>query len=152
MTGIEAPDYRICAVCGRTLDVFAEYEGSTLVSQRWMHGPQDQPEDHPAVPVTVAETAHVGRCDFCNVDYPSWELPARDFESPMGPMSAGAWSACDTCATYLRRGHWSGLIRHLSTIVAPRNGLTPTQFRAVITPYYNRLRKNVTGPVRRPTR
>lgn len=143
-------DFRACAICGRMLSHHTTLAGKSI---GWEHGAQEQPEDHPAVPVSLDQIELLGRCDFCNVDFPAWEVPARDFELPLpGQRSCGAWSACDTCADLLRRDRWAELLDRCARLGAERNGMSVQVVRALVGPLFRRLRKNITGPVRRVSR
>lgn len=137
-------ELRACAVCGRVLDYTS--------GKGWAHTFQDRlNEDHIAVPVTLDQISVIGRCDFCNVDFPAWEVPARDFPTPIGTMSSGPWAACDTDADLIRHNRWDALIQRIALLAAKRTGVHREIVKATLTPLYNRLRKNITGPVRRPT-
>ncbi len=133
---------RACAVCGRILNLYVSPEGQ----RSWLHTYADLPEDHPAVPVDLGDGIHTRpRCDFCDSEQPTWELPARSFTLPgltlpgptmPGPTMPGPtlaspdlglisgpvenashdnWAACDRCA-YLVEGHqWTALRRRALT-------------------------------------
>lgn len=137
-------DQRACAICGRVLD-YTSGKGWAHTFQDMMH------EDHIAVPVTLDQISVIGRCDFCNEDFPAWEVPARDFPTLIGTMSSGAWAACDIDADLIRHNRWDALLRRIAPLAAKKNNVPPELIRATIAPLYNRLRKNITGPVRRPT-
>lgn len=139
-----------CAVCGRILG---------KAPDGYIHPPADQPEDHPCVPVSLDQIESIGRCDFCNVDFPGWVVPARDFEMPTRGLktshahwSRGGWTACDACAALIRDNKWDGLLRRASRLAGERWGVPASLMRAKLDPLYNRIRKNVTGPVRRAER
>jgi hypothetical protein len=116
----------------------------------YQHGAHDQlTEDHPAVPVTLDEIEAIGRCDFCNADFPSWQLPCETFINPVGEMSVGAWAACDTCGDLISRNRWDTLLRRAAKFAAERNGLPEWLIRSQIEALYGMVRRNRTGPLER---
>lgn len=132
---------RVCAVCGRVLDF---YDGEDTRS--WLHSLQDRvPEDHPAVPVPLSDTEMIGRCDFCNVDFPRWVVPARSFEVLPGAMSNGDWAACDTCCEMISNRRWESIIRRAADHSAYREVMSQAAVRASLATLYSRLKRNITG-------
>ena len=145
---------RVCAVCGRILNVYVSPEGS----RSWLHTYADLPEDHPAVPVDLGDGIHPRpRCDFCDSEQPTWELPARSFILPglsSGPVedaSHGNWAACDRCAQLIERNQWTALRRRALAAWSGRAD-DSTQRAAVdrqLAQLYRQLRRNITGPAHR---
>ena len=145
---------RVCAVCGRILNVYVSPEGR----RAWLHTYADLPEDHPAVPVDLGDGIHPRpRCDFCDSEQPTWELPARSFILPglsSGPVedaSHGNWAACDRCAQMIDRNQWNALRRRALAAWSDRAD-DPTQQTAVerqLGQLYRQLRRNITGPAHR---
>lgn len=145
---------RVCAVCGRILNVYVSPEGR----RAWLHTYADLPEDHPAVPVDLGDGIHPRpRCDFCDSEQPTWELPARSFILPglsSGPVedaSHGNWTACDRCAQLIDRNQWNALRRRALAAWCDRAD-DPTQQTAVdrqLGQLYRQLRRNITGPAHR---
>lgn len=158
---------RACAVCGRILNVYVSPEGR----RAWLHTYADLPEDHPAVPVDLGDgISPRPRCDFCDSEQPTWELPARSFILPglssapvdssgpvdsCGPVdnaSHGAWAACDSCAHLIDRNQWTAL-RHRALTAWSKAVDDPAQQAVVdrqLGRLYRQLRRNITGPARRP--
>lgn len=147
---------RICAVCGRVLDLYGDV---------WSHGLSslDEPDirDHPAIPVRDDEVpaGHIRpRCDFCFADDPEFVLPVRTFSHGVvpgapewgGAESIGDWAACGNCAEQIQRNDWKGLLRRAMTGFEARHETTvePQAMRAMRS-MYRTLRKNVTGPLYR---
>ena len=128
------PNGLVCAVCARVLN-----HDSVL---GWVHALQDQPEDHPAVPVERSEIHVRGRCDFCSDENPSWSVPARDFDYFNGRGSHGDWAACDTCAQDITRNDWNSVLRR-AVALAPVDD--KAVYQAGLKMLYGRLRKNITG-------
>lgn len=145
----------VCAVCGRVLNRFEPDDGSENL---WVHSTQDNTpwsgEDHPAIPVPQSEMEGIGRCDFCNRDYPTWVIPALSFEYPglPGHFSDGDWAACDTCKVLIEKRRWETVIRRAveqTQSVLPREVL-----KAKLSTMYSRLARNITGqpyPIKRDT-
>lgn len=134
---------RICAVCGRVLT-------RVRTDGVWnhTHGLQDQPEDHPAVPVERGETAGIDRCDFCSADHPTWLLPVATFEVQSGVNSVGDWSACEVCVALIQANQWGRLTeRGLSTYTA-RHGEPVPGTRAELLRVHRAVRKNTIGAPR----
>lgn len=128
----------MCAVCGRVLD-YADGQG-------WMHSLQDQrSEDHPAVPVPFDSVPMRGRCDFCNLDYPTMIIPARNFEIMPGHMSNGDWGACDICCALIEGNRWNRLIDRAVQTTNSAGPMTQDQLRQSLAHLYKALRKNITG-------
>ena len=153
---------RVCAVCGRILNVYVSPEGR----RSWLHTYADLPEDHPAVPVDLGDGIHPRpRCDFCDSEQPTWELPARSFilPGPILPMSLpgtssgpvenashGNWAACDHCAHLIDRNQWTALRRRALAAWSDRDD--STQRAAVdrqLGQLYRQLRRHITGPAHR---
>jgi hypothetical protein len=132
-------------VCGRVLDRFEGDDGSI----EYIHTLQDRErgEDHPAVPATEAEIQTIGRCDFCNTDYPRWGIPARTFELPGTPghFSDGDWAACDTCKALIVKKHWDTLVRRATERSNYRTIMTKEVVRGMLATMYGHLRKNING-------
>lgn len=147
-------DQRVCAVCARVLD---RYANDKTDEEHWDHSLQDQPADHPPVPVMPEQVAGHYRCDFCNDDKesPGWVIPAKDFEMPAFPgsgrhdVSDGDWAACDECAAQIIDGQWGALINRLSTLAAARSKLPRDHLAVELARIYHRLRLNMTGPPRK---
>jgi hypothetical protein len=58
-------------------------------------------------------------CDFCSDPNPTWDYPARTFETaplPCGiPVSLGHWAACDVCHALIEQNDREGIIRRTVT-------------------------------------
>jgi hypothetical protein len=137
-------EIRVCAVCGRVLDRWEPDDGGAA---QYVHTYQDRKhEDHPAVPATLDEIPGIGRCDFCNNDYPTWVVPVNSFPMPglPGHNSDGDWAACETCKTLIVKSRWDTLARravdHSSDLRVPK-----VIIRAQLDTMYNRLRRNIKG-------
>jgi hypothetical protein len=98
---------RMCTTCGLVLTPW-EHDGKVT----WSHG---QPVDHETVvgPLVNPEL----RCDFCSSTDPKWNAECTPFlmRTNVGGFDVsaqddGAWAACDTCASYLRRKDWPRLL------------------------------------------
>lgn len=142
------PAMRACAVCGRVLDHYEETHGSPASETGgWIHSVQDREhgEDHPAVPVTLQEIEMIGRCDFCNVDFPRWVIPVRSFQLVPGSMSQGDWAACNTCCELIANRKWYALTKRAVEHSAHRGLMPDEQLRASLAILYSRVRKNITG-------
>lgn len=126
---------QVCAVCARVLNFDSAFG--------WAHAYQDQPEDHPAVPVDCSEVHVQGRCDFCSEEEPTWVVPAKDFEYFSGHGSHGDWAACRTCAHAIARHDWDTVLSRAEALV-PANDRA--DFRAGLKLLYSKLRVNLTGP------
>jgi hypothetical protein len=140
-----------CAVCHRVLDWVVERDGS---NGRWVHTFQDrQHEDHQ--PVWMPENPETEyRCDFCNVNGPTFVLPCSDFPYPIpGAISTGEWLACGTCGELISQGKWNELVERAITISPSvayqiREGLmNRQQSRELITKIYRLVRQHVIGPL-----
>lgn len=140
----EPREARGCAVCGRVLDYYAPSNGS---EGYWIHSGQDleNGEDHPAVPVSLAEIEAIGRCDFCNVDFPQWVVPAKSFEVLPGSMSHGDWGACNTCCELIATRRWETLIRRAAENSAYKDMMPPAALKASLASLYSKLKRNITG-------
>jgi hypothetical protein len=136
-------DIMVCAVCSRVLDRFEPEDGGV----EFLHTMQDRArEDHPAVPVPESQIQTIGRCDFCNTDYPVWVIPVLSFEMPglPGRFSDGDWAACDTCKALIAKNHWDTLVRRATE--RTDTSIIPAEIiRARLVTMYNRLRRNITG-------
>lgn len=73
------------------------------------------------MPVLASEVPYIGRCDFCNVDHPTWRVPASSFQVAPGHGSDGDWAACDSCVELVKVRNWSVLARR----AAPAPHLVP---------------------------
>lgn len=148
----EPREVRACAVCGRVLDYYSPTDPTEAGG--WIHSTQDRSEgeDHPAVPVSLAEVEAIGRCDFCNVDLPRWVVPARTFEVLPGSMSHGDWAACNTCCQLIATRRWETLIRRAAENSAYKDMMPPAALKASLASLYSKLKKNITGepiPIKR---
>lgn len=136
----------ICAICKRVLDIHLLDDGI-----HYRHTLQDETQDHEPVPTSPADDWSGGRCVFCNIGRPIFELPVRDFRVPVidGHMSHGNWSACDPCAGLIREGAWRILIQQAVIRAGQLSGGPPgpTQ-RSAIAELYRCVRENTTGPLR----
>ncbi|MGH3985857.1 MAG: hypothetical protein ACRDTZ_00875 [Pseudonocardiaceae bacterium] len=134
----------ICQTCGRVLaaKTFAE---QTVVYQ---HTFQDS-LDHDARPTPMPPDYEGGRCDFCNLDHPSFTVPARSFVTPnTGYGSRGDWAACATCATLIQRNQWTTLITRVVALAERDHGREVPTLRTELGGLYRRLRTNITGALR----
>ena len=141
---------RVCIVCGRPLD-YQEGVG-------WIHTLSSLPDetDHPVIPVLPEEAGEQvrARCDFCFADYPTWILPAEDWETiPEMSMSQGDWAACDACAACIQKNAWNRLLERVQVSYRARHGdLEPEVVEEVERAQkrlYRQLRKHATGALRR---
>jgi hypothetical protein len=143
-------DYKICAVCGRVLNLFTR-EGE----RTWLHALGDETVfDHPPVPIDPEEAPGQfrGRCDFCYAEEPTWQIPVRSFELEdlPGHGSAGDWAACDACMTLIERNDWNGLVRRVVTKWEQREGIAMLpEVQQSLRGLYRKIRRNITGAPRR---
>jgi hypothetical protein len=136
----------ICAICQRVLDIYMNEDGIY-----YLHTVQDETAEHEPVPTSPSDDWSGGRCDFCNTGRPDFELPVRDFRSPVldGHMSRGNWSACPACADLIRQNAWALLVQQAIARARQLNGIEfgPLQ-RAGVVELYRCVRENVAGPLR----
>jgi hypothetical protein len=141
-----------CAVCHRVLDWMQRSDGS---GGHWVHTAQDRSnQDHE--PVWAPEDAQTEyRCDFCNLNGPTFILPCSDFRIP-GPTkqhSVGEWLACGTCAPMVSNGEWTDLTERAITVspslsVGIQLGeLKRADVREWVTAMYRELRQHIIGPL-----
>jgi hypothetical protein len=146
MSSMHVEGRMVCAVCGRVLD-------QIMATGEWIHSiaTWDPDEvDHLPVPVEDTEIHTRERCDFCYGDGTVWVVPARDFLDRYGiGMSGGDWAACETCGQLLARNEWNGLMRRAKLSWEDRHGPMSPQVERDLRAQYRRLRKNITGAVRR---
>lgn len=129
----------MCAVCGRVLDHDSDLG--------WSHSLQDRiAEDHPAVPVPQGEVPIIGRCDFCNTDYPTMVVPARSFVVIGRNMSDGDWAACTVCGKLIARNAWIALIERVIRLSSNGALIPRAVLRQSLVTLYAKLRNNITGP------
>lgn len=105
-----------CAICHRVLDWETDKDGN---NGHWVHTTQDRKvEDH--APVWTPEDASTQyRCDFCNVNDPSFELPCEDFVIPLldgHHHSVGEWMCCGECAPLVSSGDWDTLMSRVMKV------------------------------------
>lgn len=151
-SSVRLGDQRVCAVCARVLDRHTDTRDGPVI--KWEHALQDQPADHPPIPVRPEDIHAQYRCDFCNEDAttPGWVVPAKDFEMPGGSafgMSDGDWGACEACVKLIEADDWTDLI---ARVVSGKGnqGDAPDDVVAVhLARIYHRLRANMTGPPRK---
>lgn len=147
---------RVCAVCARTLECVVPTENGRDLPElaSWRHGIQDSPADHPAVPVEAGEIHAAMRCDFCNVEDPSWDVPVADFtmssyEDQPREDSAGGWAACARCAELIQSNQWSALLRHaVASFMMKHPDAEEAEVWADVGKLYRDLRRNMLGPPR----
>jgi hypothetical protein len=141
----------ICTTCNRVLRTITDVHGLTLA-----HGEQD-PDDHPVVPVLAPEGWADGRCDFCNGQPVTHVVPARDFTYPPVPgqpagyshRSRGDWAACPACVELVIRDQWTLLRgRYRLGFEAQSGSAMPDVIDALIARLHGRLRANITGAPR----
>jgi hypothetical protein len=145
---LDPADQRLCAICVRSLALFEP--ASRRMPSAWIHGLADQPEDHSAVPVRVAELGQIRAvCDFCSAERPQWIVPARSFDESSIPglatagRSVAAWSACDQCKVLVERNQWTALQERVL-------GPSASDFaRHAVGKLHRLLRGNITGPPQR---
>jgi len=140
-----------CAICHRVLDWETDLDGS---NGHWVHTFQDRlVEDHE--PVWAPEgTDTEFRCDFCNLNGPTFFLPCSDFQYPsqMG-VSVGEWLACGECAPLISQGQWLAVGERAITVSPTiayqiREGLMSRhQARELINKIYRLVREHATGPL-----
>lgn len=140
----------VCAVCGRVLDRFEDDENGQVSFQHTLQDSGPDGEDHPAIPIPDREMNQeqkIGRCDFCNTDYPTWGIPARAFPMPdlPGHFSDGDWAACEFCKTLIVKNHWDTLTRRATENYRSNMPVPKEILRAKLAMMYNRLRKNING-------
>jgi hypothetical protein len=147
MISLNPEDQHCCAVCGLMLDLFEP--ASQRLPSAWVHPTQDLPEDHPAVPVRVADLPSIrSHCDFCSADAPRWIVPARSFTEPFLPgatlagSSVGAWAACDVCVDYIRLDRWNALQKRVLSLLGS-NELAMAE--RALSKLYRLLRSSITG-------
>lgn len=144
-----------CATCRRVLEDVT-YLGSVVGYQ---HPAFEAAAGHPPRPVPARELLDPGeRCDFCGGWGPTWELPARNFDTlragesdiyPGGLRSIGPWLACDECGAFLRRNDWNGLTARAVVEHERMAGQRDTYRNRTIRRVHADLARNVIGPVRR---
>lgn len=142
-----APPQRTCAVCTRILNVYEHPDGT----HTWVHGLQDETEDHPAVPVAPNTLPTAYRCDFCNMDESAYILPSRDFPLPGAPntMAGEDWSACAECARLIDLNQWSALMRRSMSHWKIQHGEEMSDTRkASLGILWRALRKHITGTLK----
>jgi hypothetical protein len=61
-------------------------------------------------------------CDFCSGGSPVWFYLAEDFAIPGGAMSAGGWTACESCHACIERGDRETLHRQVIERFRRRHG------------------------------
>ncbi|HEX5119836.1 MAG TPA: hypothetical protein VFW65_32015 [Pseudonocardiaceae bacterium] len=135
---------KVCATCGSALNSIIDEDGAGYIHPALA--------DHSHEPVPIDPPAGwTGECDFCGAKRPTFVLPAASFELPRpGQYSEGNWAACDACASLLRTGSWSGLMGRTVRQFRRRWGFPmPAGMRFALHALHQRLRNNVTGPVRR---
>lgn len=135
----------ICKTCRKVLNTYTDMSGVAYV-----HSAQD-PDDHPVVPVPAPPDYAEGQCDFCSGTPPTHVLPARSFTVPFDAhQSSGAdgWAACAKCADLIERNEWSRLVVRAARAVEEQHGIPAWFVAASMSELYQRLRANVTGPLR----
>ena len=140
----DPPPIMVCQICNRVLDFYQVLNNPA--ASEWRHTSQDE-HDHTPVPVLMATSNVIPRCDFCNVDVTretEWTVPTKTFEMPYpkywnGPaqFSEGDWCACNDCAGYILLDDWDGLLKKIS--------MGETADAAVLQPLYVKIRENVTA-------
>lgn len=91
----------------------------------------------------------IGRCDFCNVDFPRWVVPADSFEVLPGSMSHGDWAACNACCELISNRRWEALAAQNSAYLAT---MPQAALKASLASLYSKLKRNITGepyPIKR---
>lgn len=141
-----------CGVCHRVLDWETDLDGS---NGHWVHTWQDRArEDHK--PEWVPESIDTEyRCDFCNLNDPTFVLPCSDFHVPnsRNQNSVGEWLACGTCAPMISNDMWADLVERVVTtspsltLAIALGEATRSNAREQITMMYRELRKNIQGPL-----
>ena len=142
---------RVCAVCGRALD---HVRDKSTGEETWIHGAWERftgaEDDHPVVPVKRGEVMARDRCDFCLAEDAPWALPVKAFEMDQALSMNPDWMACDDCAACIERNDWRGLRNRALAAWEQRHGMTaPAEIRDGISAQYLKVRKNVTGALRR---
>jgi len=137
---------RMCLVCGRIL---THVEGGG-----WTHGLQDEPADHPAIPVIPTEVPGQlrARCDFCSDEDPPYVIPAESFDIDLVGLpveaaqgSHGDWAACERCAALVDAGRWADVLRASVRGWESRNGPMHPAIKAYIARLHRQLSKHITG-------
>jgi hypothetical protein len=123
----------------------------------WVHEFLGFDEDHPAVPVEQDEIHTQYRCDFCNVDDPTFKLPttsfdAGQFELPFGITDVASgqnFLACEPCAQLIDKNQWSSLLMRVTKSWEDRHGNPmPDVAKTALSRYYRKLRRNITGSLK----
>lgn len=135
------PRLRKCATCGRVLEFVqsARYYRHTSTDRR--------NEDHPPVPVPLAEGPTRGRCDFCFAEDPAWVLPVRQFKALPHDESSPDWATCTDCKVLIEANQWNALLRRAVVSWESRNGRAPDLLVLNLKLLYRDVRKNVTGGI-----
>lgn len=137
-----------CAVCGHVVMTHAEAINGVELRRTWTH--TLTADDHPVVPVPVAEIRTNFRCDFCMADHSRWLLPVNSFkmieDGREHYSSETDWAACDVCADALRINDWQKLVYRAAKTHKDRGG--PIRDKNVWVNMYAMLRPHITGPVR----
>lgn len=137
--------FRICAVCQRVLNRHVH----PLLGEHWEHTLQEELDTtsrHDPVPIVMPADYGQGRCDFCNTDWPRYEVPAEDFTMRANYRSRGNWAACAACADLVRTGEWEQLLQQrVVALHAQRDRpMNRTQVREV-RKLYRTLARHITG-------
>ncbi len=137
----------ICAVCGRPLDTYRDYDTQEV---SYAHTRPLERDDHVAVPVPVGQVPVVARCDFCDASDPSYVVVANSFVLPelghvagvgtVDQHSHGNWAACAACAKLVERGAWGQLVTRVKQTAPAELRSTP---RRVYLAMYEALAPNV---------
>jgi len=139
----------ICKVCRNALSLHINVESGAS----WHHEFVDQALDfdHAVEPIDAPDDWR-GRCDFCTAGVPEFVLPVRAFSFPDMPerMSSEDWAACAQCAELLDRNSWNGILRRAMISHEIRHGVPLSSDQVqLLSAMYRKLRKNVTGSLRR---
>lgn len=119
----------------------------------YVHASSETNADHAAVPEPFDPANAVYKCDFCGVERQdvteAYTLPANDFPDPVIPnaWARGGWCACPLCATRLQDDDWDGLLDRALAAMGATGGLHAA-FQSWLSSLYERLRDNITGPLR----
>lgn len=142
-----------CKLCHRVLDWEVDGQGR---NGHWVHTTQDRTnEDH--APVWAPEDAKTAyRCDFCNINEPTFILPCGDFVVPIPgrqDKSVGEWLACGYCAPFLSADEWEMVIER-AIAVSPSfrasfkaGVMTHSDARGFLTRLYGEIRTHQQGPL-----
>lgn len=143
----------VCKTCKRPLTSLVDSQGATYLHGLYDLQEGDARDGHAVVPVVVATSDVLMRCDFCHDELSgddAWVVRVEPFTF-LG-QGNGDWGACARCARLVERERWGQLVEIATQVHKRVLGLrrVEPEIIAIFRELYREVQRHKRGPVLPP--